>query len=267
VRVVLIKTPIVFLHGVTRCGACFTPLFPFFGNFEVHAPDARGHGVAPRANGYRVADYVPDAIEFLDEHVLEPAVLYGHSMGAMVAAAVAARIPDRIRGLILEDPPFHTMGERLAGTPLHVYFSRLRELAGCRDPIADLARRLGELQIPSSDGASNVRMRETRDAATLRFMARCLRDLDPAVLDPVIAGQWLTGYDIGAVCSALTAPVLLLQSDPMAGGMLTMEDATRLEKAAADCARVFLAGTGHQAHWLNTPMVVRAVTAFLASLE
>lgn len=263
----MIKTPIVFLHGVTRCGACFTPLFPFFQSFEIHAPDARGHGIAPRANGYRVVDYVPDVIEFLDEHVVEPAILYGHSMGAMVAAMVAGQIPDRIRGVILEDPPFHTMGDRLAGTPLHVYFSKLGEVAGCREPIAEIARRLGELEVPSSDGSSMVRVRETRDAVTLRFMARCLRDLDPAALEPILAGQWLDNYDISGVASSLTVPALLLQADPMAGGMLRMEDAAEIENLAGNCVRVFLPGTGHQAHWLNTPVVMRSVTAFLASLE
>lgn len=263
----LIKTPVLFLHGVMRSGACFTPLFPFFGSFEVHAPDARGHGVAPRANGYRVADYIPDVIEFLDEHISDPAILYGHSMGAMVAAGVAAQIPDRIRALILEDPPFHTMGERLPGTPLHGYFDKVRALAGCREPVAEIARRLGDLEVPASDGLGTVCIREIRDPATLRFMARCLRDLDPTVLEPIVGGRWLDGYDLAAIARSLTVPTLLLQADPTAGGMLSMEDALELESSASDCSRIFLAGTGHQSHWLNTPAVMRAVAAFLASLD
>ena len=48
--------------------------------------------------------------EFLEKHVGRPAVVVGHSLGAMCAALVAGRVPEQVRALVLEDPH----GERVA---------------------------------------------------------------------------------------------------------------------------------------------------------
>ena len=106
---------LVLLHGVTRCGADWEPLLPALAeDWTVIALDQRGHGTSPRAGSYLVTDYVADAVRFVREETAGPIFIFGHSLGAMVAAAVAAELPDRVGGIILEDPPFHTMGNRIA---------------------------------------------------------------------------------------------------------------------------------------------------------
>ena len=103
--------PVLFLHGVLRCWQDFLPLIPSLSlRWQVHALDFRGHGrSAPRTFHYRVRDYVEDAEAFLLHACPAPAVVCGHSLGAMVAlAAAAGPAADRCRALLLEDPPFGT---------------------------------------------------------------------------------------------------------------------------------------------------------------
>src|SRR5687767_921873 len=87
--------PLVLLHGVTRRWQDYAPLLPTLTlRWHVHALDFRGHGKSDRTaeGAYRVADYVADAAALLRD-VGKPSVVYGHSLGAMVAAGVAAAEP------------------------------------------------------------------------------------------------------------------------------------------------------------------------------
>ncbi len=256
------KAPLVFLHGVTRRGLSALPLLPTLTPlYEVHMPDFPGHGAsARRLERYLVADQVDAAEALLPER---PCVVYGHSMGAMVAAALAAQHPKRVTAAILEDPPFDTMGKRIGETALLDYFRKQRPFAGDSRPVDEVARDLAGMRY----GPKAARLGDERDAAALRFTARCLQLLDPNVLAPVVDGQWLDGYDRDGILEAIRCPVLLMQADPLCGGMLTDEDAGEVERRIADCARVRIANAGHLLHWHDTAATVRCVLSFLGSLE
>ena len=246
--------PIVFLHGLLRNRDCFAPLYPaVLPRHAVYSIDHAGHGDSARLESYRVIDHLPGLISFLESEAGTSAILYGHSMGAMLAAAAAAAARlDLVRAVVLEDPPFHTMGRRLAGTALEAYFRAIQPHVGTGASWQELAAvRVGERTLG-----------EMREDSQLRFMARCFAQVDPRVLDPVLSGQWLDGYEQ----RALRCPVLLLQSDPAAGGMLTDEDASAAVRVGADVTLARLAGIGHQAHWQDAPTVTRHLLAFLESL-
>lgn len=259
--------PLVFLHGVLRNGTCCTPLLPAFtARHQVHALDMRGHGASPAGSNYCVVDYVPDVIRYLHDHLSSPAVLYGHSLGAMLAAAVAAQAPTLVAAIVMEDPPFHTMGERMRGTPLQDYFETIEPFAGSKETTGALARRLAELQVQGPGGV-RVPLGTLRDATALRFLASCLRHVRRDVLQPIIAGEWLHGYRTQEVFAGIQCPALLLECDGATGGMLTDEDARAMEATAADCTRTFLKGVGHQAHWTQPGEVSRRTLEFLLSVE
>ncbi len=259
------EAAILFLHGVTRRAETFAPITGTLGeHYHLHQHDFRGHGESPRRGPYRVIDYVTDAIDFLDIVPQQRVFVYGHSLGAMVAAALAARRPKRVTGVILEDPPFHAMGARIHDSPLGSYFAGLQGLAGSPLPVPDLARELAELRYGPGN---SIRCGDTRDATTLRFAASCLRRLDPAVLAPVADGTWLDGYDTAAVFQGLRCPALVLQADPAMGGMLTDADAAALVRSAADATVVRVNGAGHALHWAATQMTLGHSLAFLASFE
>ena len=260
---------LVFFHGVTRRWQCFVPLIPTLSaRWHVHVLEHRGHGLSSRVPaGYLVKDYVRDAVAFVQNQVQGPVVLYGHSLGAMVAAGVAAELHQQVRGVVLEDPPFGTMGSKIGQSALLSYFSGVLPFAGSTLPVGTLSRQLAEIPLTTPGKAGSVRLGDTRDMASLRFTARCLKQLDRDVLSPIIAGRWLDGFDWANVLSNIACPTLLLQADIAMGGMLTDDDAAEAERLMPDCARVRLPKIGHLIHWLQTDSCLRLVNSFLESLE
>ena len=256
---------LLLLHGVTRCRADWEPLFPALAeNWTVIALDQRGHGGSPRAGSYLVTDYVADAVRFVREETGEPIVLFGHSLGAMVAAAVAAELPDRVRGIILEDPPFHAMGNRIAGTAWQAQFIGMREAASRGGSTEAITDALADIRLPASGGGFK-RLGELRDRASLAWSAQCLSQLDPGVLTPVIEGRWLDGYDVTGIFSRVQCPALLLQADPAAGGALSDADADAAATAMASCHCVHFPGIGHNLHRDRPEAVLQAVQDFAAT--
>src|SRR5512145_3302659 len=100
--------PLVLLHGTASEWQSFLPLIPAFAkDFKVYAVDLRGHGKSGWVSGrYHVSDYAED-VHFFLKHLKQPAILYGHSLGAQVALAVAAQSPRQVRALVLGDIPFY----------------------------------------------------------------------------------------------------------------------------------------------------------------
>lgn len=257
---------ILFLHGVARMGRDFAPMFPAVaGSWRAHALDHRGHGLSGRVPGaYRVVNYVHDAAAVV-RSLPEPVVLFGHSLGALTAAGVAAAEPSRVRAVILEDPPSAGFLAKLPRTVYHPQFVAVQKLAGQNRPIADIARDLANIALPQPNGGT-ARLGDFRDASMLRFSAKCLPELDPAVFDPLLGGSWLQGYDEHAIWKAIACPVLLLRGEEARGGMLPLADADRMAATLADCTRVDVPGVGHLIHWLSTEATVRLVLGFLESL-
>jgi lipase len=68
------------------------------------APDLRGRGRSSTLPGpYGIAAHLADMIDVLDDAGAEQAVLVGHSLGAFVAAGLAAEHAERVAGVILVD--------------------------------------------------------------------------------------------------------------------------------------------------------------------
>ena len=186
--------PLALLHGVLRSEVrfCRWGRWPLGMNCW---PSISAEGTSDRAApDYHVADYVRDAVAWVRECVSQPVVIYGHSLGAMVAAAVAAELPDRVRGAILEDPPFQTLGSRIASSAWQDYF-RARAIAGSTEPFDVLVDQLRGVPMRDPATGRTYRLGDVRDAAALRFFASSLRQVDKTILDLMLAGRWLEGYD------------------------------------------------------------------------
>lgn len=262
---------LLLLHGVTRRWQSFVPILPALATrFEIFAVDYFGHGKSDRTSrGYRVADYVDALSELLTQPPFsthKKFYIYGHSLGSMIAAALAGRFAHKVPGIILEDPPFQTMGQRIDTTPLLSYFQGLAQFAGSSLSPVTLARQLAEMQVIDPRSKQATRLGDTRDAASLLFTAKSLTQLDPRVFEPIVGGTWLDGYDVEAVLTAVACPALLIQADPMAGGMLTNDDALRAASLMKQAAHIRMEGAGHLIHWLKTEPLLRCVQAFLESV-
>lgn len=261
--------PLALLHGVTRHGRDWAPLVPALAaSWQPHLLDFRGHGQSGRADGaYAVVDYLADAVQLV-RAIGRPLVVLGHSLGAMIAAAVAAQVPDLVRGVVLEDPPFETLGREIRKTSFHSQFSQTRELLDRTWPTADaLAHALAELCIADPTTRQTFRLGDVRDPASLRFLASCLLQVDPAVLDPLVSGRWLAGFDWPELVTQITCPVLLLRGDVRAGGMLSDTDSDCLTRRAKHLISVSFPGVGHQIHQTDPAGMMRLVHPFLESLR
>jgi pimeloyl-ACP methyl ester carboxylesterase len=260
--------PLLFLHGVGRCWQDFGPLAAALGwRWQVFALDFRGHGASePTSGKYLVRDYQRDVVTAVREAIGRPVVLYGHSLGAMVAAAVAAELPDEVRGAVLEDPPFETMGPLIKGTSYHSMFTAMRAISGPGRPVTELAQLLGNIRINAPERAQPVRLSDARDATSLRFMAASLRHVDPELWDPIIDGRWLVGYDKPATLRKIRCPVLLLQGNVTEGGTMSEAAAAEVESLIADCTRIRVARAGHLIHNMQHETTLRLTSAFLESV-
>jgi pimeloyl-ACP methyl ester carboxylesterase len=99
---------IVMLHGANAGGWCFETFRPVFEarGFACHAPDLIGHGkdkgqAKTLLKDVGMADYIEQMARFVTS-LPAPPMLLGHSMGAVVAQALAAR--GMARALVLVSP-------------------------------------------------------------------------------------------------------------------------------------------------------------------
>jgi pimeloyl-ACP methyl ester carboxylesterase len=259
--------PLVLLHGVTRRWQDFASLAPLLtARWSVLGVDLRGHGRSGRAEHYRVVDYVDDVVRLVAAQ-RGRVVVFGHSLGALVAAGVAAAAPEHVAAAVLEDPPLESVGPGIRQTIFFAMFQAFAELAGSDRPVAEIAAALGNISISLPGKTLRPRLGELRDAAGLRFMASCLKQVDPAVMRPLIAGQWLDGFDVPTVLARIRCPVLLLQGEYALGGMLDDDAARRAAATIADCTHFRVPGAGHLIHTMQREATIRLVTDFLESLR
>lgn len=95
---------LVALHAHLMEAVTFVPLATaLLPDWRVVALDQRGHGNSSHAATYTRADYVSD-IEALFTHLgLQRAVILGNSLGGVNGYQFAARHPERVSALIIED--------------------------------------------------------------------------------------------------------------------------------------------------------------------
>jgi pimeloyl-ACP methyl ester carboxylesterase len=100
------KPALVMAHGSSDDGRCWTALArELEGRYDLILPDARGHGLSDPPGKDDPADaQVEDLAGLIRELGLEKPILMGHSMGASSAAWLAAKHPDLLGAVILEDP-------------------------------------------------------------------------------------------------------------------------------------------------------------------
>ena len=262
---------LVLLHGLTRRWQTFTPLLPSLqSRYALTLVDLPGHGEShPNPAGYLVKDYVEAMVAWVDDFPVDSFALYGHSLGAMVALQAAAQRPDRIERVILEDPPFDTMGKRLTDTVWMSHFSQVHRLRNhvplVRASRAEQVAMLAEILLVDPNTGISQRLGDQRDPSSLRFMAACMMKMHSDVVAPVTEGKWLQGWDWHVAAQQVQQPTLILRADESAGGMLTASDAEQLVRQLGDPVHVLFKNSGHNLHWLRSQDVCNCVHTFLDS--
>jgi 3-oxoadipate enol-lactonase len=96
---------VVLLHALGEASSDWAPVAEALApSWRVYAPDLRGHGASDWPGSYTIEQLTTDLATLLDALGLDRVALCGHSVGGPPAYLYAARYPDRVARLILEDP-------------------------------------------------------------------------------------------------------------------------------------------------------------------
>lgn len=243
------KPALVLAHGFSDNGLCWQPSAEDLeGRFNVVMPDARGHGLSARVKEGERIDGAADLAGVLGELRIGRAIVGGHSMGAMTAAALGARFPALVRALVLEDPPW-------------------------RKPEPPDAPRGGPRSM--SDFFLRIAKMTPEDA-----MAECRRD-HPAWPE-IYVQRWTEGkfqLDLnifsteGAdwnawpqIAAAIQCPVLMVTADPEKGGIITPEIAAEVVSMNPRFRVAHIPGAGHHVRFEKDIEYREIVSKFLAEV-
>lgn len=260
--------PLVLLHGVGRHWQVFLPLMATLTlRWQVFALDFRGHGRSTRVPGkYRVLDYAADLIAFLREQSQQPAILFGHSLGAMVTMHIAAQHPQRVRAAVLGDNAI-TLRKHKSSMYADL-FGELMRLASSGGTVEELARGIAEIRLrtPGSEAPTRIADLPGNDQAYLLAWAHCLSQADPDVFRMTLDGSSRQGWDGEECLRRMKCPTLLLQANPNLGGLMSDNDVELAVKTLAHPVYVRLQDCSHALHMQKPEPVLRSVLHFLEAL-
>lgn len=108
----------VLVHGLASSSVTFQNVFPLIeDHHEVIALDLLGFGGSPIVDDldYTIDDHVGALVAAIRRlRLAGPAVLVGHSMGALFVARIAARHPHLVSRLVLVSPPIYVSPAELS---------------------------------------------------------------------------------------------------------------------------------------------------------
>jgi pimeloyl-ACP methyl ester carboxylesterase len=247
--------PLVLLHGSTLRWQTFEGLLaPLSQSWHIYACDLRGHGKSRHAtSGYRVIDYIPDTVAFIERHLCQPVVLLGFSTGALVAPGVTARLPDFIKALVLLDPPLILRDSSIQTTAPYEWFTWVDETLKSTSTIAEVVTRLKERdpEVDDETAASDAQM---------------IHSLDPQAVSVILNDQHLAGLNLEQELSRVVCPTLLLYGESRLGGCVRDSDAEFFQTNMPSSKVVQIKEAGHGVHWEQPAVVLDHITQFLSSL-
>jgi pimeloyl-ACP methyl ester carboxylesterase len=251
--------PLVMLHGGAWRWQEYLSLIPSLGRgWHTYALDLRGNGRSGWVSGrYRLADFADDNTEFV-ERLNAPAVLVGHSIGGVVALMVAARRPDRVRGLIIEDVPLTREGYRTVVDSSREMFGLWLQLKRAAQSEQDLAFAL----------ADAYRDYPAVTSPWILFFAGCLWQIDPGFFANLLEDfeGFYAGYEAKEILSRLACPSLFLRGESPLGAVMTDDDFAWLERNGRNAQCISIKGVGHLLH-LEASGQTPVLTAMLAFLD
>lgn len=244
--------PLIFAHGLTDSGLCWTPIAEQLrGQYDLIMYDARGHGLSDRApaDAYSFDALADDLAGLVRELGLHQPIVLGHSLGSATAALAAARSPGLFGALLLEDPPGQLASPD--GAADQATLERWRS-----DLIAD--QQLSAEQLIAKERARSPKWSD----AELEPWADAKPRVDPNALCVITnpASEW------HELVEQIDCPLLLITGDPAAGAIITQAFADELAGRWQRGQVAHIPGAGHCIRRDQPERYMQAVSQFLGSL-
>jgi pimeloyl-ACP methyl ester carboxylesterase len=248
------RPTIMLLHGFSENGRCWSRVARALEDrYDLILLDARGHGYSDLpATGSSQDALTQDVIACVAALDLERPFLWGYSNGAKTAAEVAAAAPERIRAVILEDPPWRATPAQPAptasatnvagGEPWPGYDQWRASWIAWHTELRDqtFAERSASSASFLPTGAADWPQEElfTNLEAQAQFNLALLDMLPPMPLP----SPWR------ATVERIMRPILLLTSDPARGGTITPEVVEQIAATWRDGEHTAFPGASHSLH-------------------
>jgi pimeloyl-ACP methyl ester carboxylesterase len=233
--------PLIMLHGGAWRWQEYLSLIPSLSQrWHVYALDFRGNGRSEWVAGhYRLEDFAEDIVTFLRQ-LNEPAVLVGHSLGGAIALMAAARCPEKVKALIIEDAPLDL------DTYKNVVDSS-RDMFGLWLDLKKSASSENDLSLALADRYKDF---PGVTSQWILFFAGCLWALDPTYFDALLYdfNGFTKGYGAEEIMAKIKCPVLFIRGETKLGAIVTDEEISRLTGNFSNVSHVQISGVGHLLH-------------------
>jgi pimeloyl-ACP methyl ester carboxylesterase len=241
-------------HGVTsRRDSFLSVLDVLTAKYRVVTMDQRGHGYSGHPGEYGREDHARD-INFILENVCDaPTILWGHSMGGANSVGVAINPPSQLKALVLEDA---------------AVFPRVRPPSASNSPTMSMFQI--SLDLIDADATVEEAAARFREAYPnwpdyiYGWKAESILQMDADILRNVIGGtSSFSPGDPAETLARIKCPVLLMQADPTAGGILADDFLAEVVPDSDDWTVVKIEGAGHNIHREHSELLLSVVLPWL----
>ncbi len=249
---------LLLLHGVTSRRDSFTMLLDTLTkDYRVITIDQRGHGYSGHTPGhYLTPDHGRDIRFVLKNVCKEPTLVWGHSMGGAnaVSMAGASDVPEQLRALVLEDPAM---------------FGRVRPASTAKTPsMSNFQINLGlaEEGLSTEEMTQRLRAANPNDPDWVApWKAECLLQMDIGLLRMSATGEYKHGGEPADSLAKIECPVLLVQADPIAGGILPDDYLATMLPDREGFSTTKIEGAGHNINREEPEKLLAVVMPWLAA--
>lgn len=244
------KPPLVLAHGFSDNGMCWLPVArDLEADYDVILPDARGHGKSARLHPGESIDGAADLAGLMQALGLRQAVVGGHSMGGLVVTLLAARNPELVRALVLEDPAWFTPAPEAEKAPprQNPFKDWLLSLEG--KSLEELMAKCRE----SDPGWPEVELLPWAEAK---------QQLDKTIFET----ENMTRRDWRELVKEFQCPALLVTAEKDKGAIITEEMAALAHALNPRVQAVKIAGAGHSIRRDRYADYMAALRGFLRAI-
>lgn len=236
---------LLLVHGFTDTSRSFSLLAPHLAGRRLIMPDLRGHGASQAGKGFGIAEFADDIAGLIGRLRLDRPVVVGHSLGAMVAIALAARHNDLVGGLVVMAGTLKPGFEQ--GHPLVAGVQALRDPISPADPFY-------------------AWWHACRDGVPQPFLAGLAEDASamPAARWRAILEE-ICRADLSGAARAVRTRTLIIAGgcDPLFGEAHQQA----LLRALPEAVLVRTEACGHNPHWEDPALVAKAVIEAFGGLR